>query len=233
MLVLGRGRAMEDEGLSGDATGLSVWKKLDLLFLGGVGGIWASVSIVRSEREGLGHRRLDCILEGACSPLIRSPEFTSLCSISTFSCEVFCLPTADSLGCWFSSRGEGRPDPRLRELENGLCGGALTAPWGTGSLESLGMPDGSSGRLFGGSIAARYVVPMESLVIRPSIRASSFHHDCLLLRSFRSLAKSKASVNERTQSRALYTTKAMSGIFIGSPTDMTASRFYRSCRSVF
>ena len=60
ILVLGRARAIEDDGLTGDIIGLSVWKKLDLLFRGlGDGGIWASVSAVRSESEGLGRRRAD------------------------------------------------------------------------------------------------------------------------------------------------------------------------------
>lgn len=57
-LVTGRGRLVNEGGREGVPAGLSGQKKLDFRLRGdGVGGICERVSIVRSERDGLGRRR--------------------------------------------------------------------------------------------------------------------------------------------------------------------------------
>ena len=59
---------MDDAGLEGVPAGLSAGKKLDLLLRGeGEGGICDSVSMVRSDKEGLGRRRASTSLVGPCS----------------------------------------------------------------------------------------------------------------------------------------------------------------------
>lgn len=76
-LVLGRDRASDDVGLTGDIIDLSEVKKLDVGLLGdGVGGICDRVSVVRSEREGLGllgfRRAVSAVGEGIFLPSISS-----------------------------------------------------------------------------------------------------------------------------------------------------------------
>lgn len=56
-LVLGRVLLKDDAGRGDGPTGLSVGKKLDLRLRGdGEGGIWERVSMVLSDKEGLGRR---------------------------------------------------------------------------------------------------------------------------------------------------------------------------------
>ena len=56
-LVLGRVLLTDDAGRDDEATGLSGGKKLDLRLRGdGEGGIWERVSMVLSDKEGLGRR---------------------------------------------------------------------------------------------------------------------------------------------------------------------------------
>ena len=56
-LVLGRDLLKDDVGRDAGPTGLSIGKKLDLRLRGdGEGGIWERVSIVLSDKEGLGLR---------------------------------------------------------------------------------------------------------------------------------------------------------------------------------
>ena len=58
-LVLGRGRLIDELGRGGIRSGLWTAKKLDFLPAGdGDGGICDNVSMVRSDRDGLGRRRV-------------------------------------------------------------------------------------------------------------------------------------------------------------------------------
>ena len=58
-LVFGRGRLIDESGHDGFRSGLWIVKKLDFLRLDdGEGGICDNVSMVRSDRDGLGRRRI-------------------------------------------------------------------------------------------------------------------------------------------------------------------------------
>lgn len=101
---------MEDFGREGVTAGLSEGKKLDLLLRGdGDGGIWESVSIVRSDSEGLGRRRASFSLMDSFSRAPTSP-LDSIVPNSTAPLPVLGLSALSSTGglssieTWLMSR---------------------------------------------------------------------------------------------------------------------------------
>lgn len=139
----------DDVGRDDGAIGLSGGKKLDLRLRGdGEGGIWERVSMVLSDREGLGRRELVRDLIGKSgwrSSILPAADVSTACGLVAVCCIDWLVPLSILtevivlVSCCTGFSGKVRS---LRAyLVGSGGGGTFTAVRGRGNLESLGIPD--------------------------------------------------------------------------------------------
>ena len=147
-LVLGRDLLKDDVGRDVGPPGLSIGKKLDLRLRGeGEGGIWERVSMVLSDREGLGLRgsvRDWVARSGWTSSIVPAADVSTACDLMATE-RLLPRSASDDIVVLVVFRGGLSGKVRFFTAylvgSGGGGGGAFVAVRGIGSLDNLGIPD--------------------------------------------------------------------------------------------